>query len=100
MQDMLKQNLFQNCISWRLLWNKNSIFTLGLIMLNASHSTASGYSLNNVLAEGCSNIHILVEILKTHKVVRQTGMRKIYKAVKLQGEKWSIQKCLWGEDLY
>ena len=62
-QQMLQQNIIQNFIPWRAVWNNNSVSTPCRIVFDASQVTGSGYSLNNILAKGCNNMNKLLEVV-------------------------------------
>ena len=58
-QEMLRRSEIQNFIPWRAVWNENPISTP--CKLDASQPTASGWSLNNILAKGKNIMNKLVE---------------------------------------
>ena len=62
-QTMLNNSPFQNFIPWRAVWKASSTSTPCRIVYDASHPTASGYCLNDVLAKGQNNLNKLQEIL-------------------------------------
>ena len=72
-QEMLRNNPIQNFIPWLEVWNGNSINTPCRIIFDASQSTSSGISLNDILAKGKNNMNKLVEIVihwSNHKAHR------------------------------
>ena len=86
-QQMLKNNIIQNFIAWRAVWNGNSLSTNCRLVFDASQPTKSGYSSNNILAKGTNNMNKLVEILTcwtSHLTAFHTDIRKMYNAVKLE----------------
>ena len=60
-QETLRSEI-QNLFPWRAVWNGNSISTPCRLVFDASQPTASGWSLNNILAKGKNNMSKLVEI--------------------------------------
>ena len=79
--EMLTKNPVQNFIPWRAVWNGNSISTLCRLVFDASQPTASGTSLNDILAKEKNNMIKLVEIVicwSTHKTGFHTDAKKMY----------------------
>ena len=62
-QEMLRRSEIQNFIPWRAVWNENSISVSCRLVFYASQPTASGWSLNDILARGENNINKSVEIV-------------------------------------
>ncbi len=101
-QKLLKENPIQNFIPWHIVYNLNSITTDTRLVFNFSHSTPSGYSLNDLLAKGRNNMNKLVDILirwRTHKVVFHTDVEQMYPSLKLEPEHWCFQRYIFQEDL-
>ena len=60
---MLRRSEIQNFVPWRAVWNGNSISTPCRLFFDASQPTASGWTLNDILAKGKNNMNKLVEIV-------------------------------------
>ena len=60
-QEMSRRSEIQNFLPWRAVWNGSSISTLCRLVFDASQPTASGWSLNDILAIGKKNMNKLVE---------------------------------------
>ena len=91
----------QNFIPWRAMWNGNSIITSCRLIFDASQPTASGWSLNDILAKGKNNMNKLVEIVicwSMHKIGYHTNMKKMYNSVKLVEDDWCLQEYIWQKD--
>ena len=85
------------------MWNGNSISTSCRLIFDASQPTASGWSLNDILAKGKNNMNKLVEIVicwSMHKIGYHTSMKKMYNSVKLVEDDWCLQEYIWQKDLY
>ena len=52
----------QYFITWRPVWNNNSVTTPCRLVFEASQLTSSGYSLNSIVDKGRDNMNKLVEI--------------------------------------
>ena len=87
LQEMLRNNKIQNFIPWRAVWKESSISTPCRVVFDASQAKSSGFSLNDILANGRNNMNKLVEIVirwYTHKFAFHTDVQKMYNSVKLQ----------------
>ncbi|XP_066912128.1 uncharacterized protein [Clytia hemisphaerica] len=62
-QSRLHSSPIHYFIPWRAVWKGNSLSTPCRIVFDASQSTSSGYSLNDILAKGRNNLNRLQEIL-------------------------------------
>ena len=85
-QEMLRRSEIQNFIPWRAMWNGNSISTPCRLAFDVSQSTASGWSLNDILAKGENNMNKLVEIAmrwSIYKIGYHTDIKEMYNSVKL-----------------
>eukprot|EP00794_Sanderia_malayensis_P003822 gene3822-biopygen3253 len=101
-QISLANNPMKNFIPWRVVWKANSTTTPSAVVFDASQPTASGYSLNNIIAKGRNNMNKLIEIFvrwRMHKIAFHTDVQKIYNAIKLREEDWCYQRYLWQEQL-
>ena len=99
---MLKASDVQNFIPWRAVWNGNSVSTPCHIIFDASQQTASGTSLNDILAKGKNNTNKLVEIVirwSKHRIGFHTDIKKMYNTVQLRQEDWCLQHYFWQRDL-
>ena len=61
-QEMVAKHPVQNFIPWRAVWNDNSVSRACCLVFDGSQPTASGTSLNDILAKGKNNMKKLVEI--------------------------------------
>ena len=86
--EMLRRSEIQNFIPWRAVWNGNSISTPCRLIFDASQPTASGWSLNDILAKGKNNMNKLIEIT-------DTDIKKMYNSVKLVEDDWCLQQYIW-----
>ena len=101
-QEMLRRSEIQNFIPWRAMWNGNSISTPRRLVFDASQSTVSGWSLNDILAKGENNMNKLVEIVirwSIHKIGYHTDIKKMYNSVKLLDDNWCLLWYIWQKDL-
>ena len=99
---MLRRSEIQNFIPWRAMWNGNSISTPRRLVFDASQSTVSGWSLNDILAKGENNMNKLVEIVirwSIHKIGYHTDIKKMYNSVKLLDDNWCLLWYIWQKDL-
>ena len=86
----------------RAVWNGNSISTRCRLVFDVSQPTASGTSLNGILAKGKINMNKLVETVirwSTHKIGFHTDVKKMYNTVQLQEEHWCFQWYIWQNEL-
>ena len=93
---MLTKNPVQNFIPWRAVWNGSSVSTQCHLVFDTSHPTASGTSLNGILAKRKNDMKKLVEIVihwSTHKTGFHTDLKKIYNTVQLR-EHWYFQRSI------
>ena len=101
-KEIIEKSSIQYFIPWRAVWNTKSLSTPCRLVFDASQVTASGYSLNSILAKGRNNMNKLVEILirwSTHRFAFHTDIRKMYNTVKLVEEDWCYQLYLWHDQL-
>ena len=61
-QKMLRDATLHYYIPWRPVWNSNSISTPCRMVFDASMVTATGLSMNDVLAKGRNQMNKLVEV--------------------------------------
>ena len=102
LQEMLHSSSMQNYIPWRAVWKPSSISTPCRVVFDGSQATASGYSLNDILAKGTNNLNKLQEILirwQIRPVGIHSDVSKMYNTVKLHPDHWALQRYLWQEDL-
>ncbi|XP_057294722.1 uncharacterized protein LOC130623268 [Hydractinia symbiolongicarpus] len=79
-----------------------SVTTPCRIVFDGSFPTASGFSLNDILAKGSNNLNKLQEILvrwSTHKIGIHTDIRKMYNTIRLHEKHWCYQRYVWQENL-
>ena len=98
----LRSNSIQNFIPWRAVWKPSSISTPCRIVLDASQATASGLSLNGILAKGNINLNKLQEIMIRFQILPvgiHSDVSKMYNTVKLHRDYWALQRYPWQEEL-
>ena len=96
-QEMLRRSEIKNFIKWRAVWNGNSISTPCRPVFDVSQPTASGWSLNDILAKGKNNMNKLVEIVirwSMHKIGYHTDIKKMNDSVKLVEDDWCLQQYI------
>ena len=101
-QLMLQTSQIQYYIPWRAVWKGNSVSTPCRVVYDASQATASGYSLNDILAKGRNNLNKLQEILvrwSIHRVAVHTDIRKMYNTIHLKQADWCYQRYIWKPNL-
>ena len=101
-QRMLEEHQTHHFIPWRAVWKGNSISTPCRIVFDASSTTSSGYSLNDLLAKGRNNLNRLQEVLirwSIHKVAMHTDIKKMYNTIKLDESHWCYQRYIWQTNL-
>ena len=101
-QEILRNNPIQNFISWHAVWNGNSVSTPCRVVFDASQPTASGVSLNDILAKGKNNMNKFVEIIirwSSHNTAFHTDIKKMYNSVQLREEHWCLQRYIWQNEL-
>ncbi|XP_066924073.1 uncharacterized protein [Clytia hemisphaerica] len=102
MQQSLAQSNLQNYIPWRAVWKESSVSTPCRVVFDASMTTNSGFSLNDLLAKGRNNMNRLVDIFvrwRCHSVVFHTDVQKMYNSIKLHPSHWGLQRYLWQDQL-
>ena len=93
--EILQSSEKQVLMRRKVVWNENYNSALCRIASNPSHPTASGWSLNDMLAKDKNNMNKLVEIIicwSINRVVIHTDIKKIYNSLKLQKEDWCLQR--------
>ena len=99
-QLMLKNHPMQHFLPWRAVWKGNSVSTPCRVLFDASMSTSSGYSLNDILAKGRNNLNNLQEILwSTKPTAIHSDITKMYNTIQLKESDWCYQRYLWQEEL-
>lgn len=101
-QKRLNENVIQNYIPWRAVWKQNSVSTPCRLVFDASQVTATGYSLNDILAKGRNGMNKLQEIFirwSMYRVGYHTDVQKMYNSVKLHEDHWCFQRYLWDNQL-
>ena len=101
-QSMLKNNQIQHFIPWRAVWKGNSVSTPCRVAFDASQSTSSGYSLNELLAKGGNNLNKLQEIIirwSMRRIAVHTDIKKMYSTIKLRETDCCYQRYIWQHDL-
>ena len=96
-QEELQKNDTQNYIPWRAVWIESSVTTPCRIVFNASQPTHTGYSLNDLIAEGRKNMNRLQDKMlrwSLHKVGFHTD-KKMYNSIKLCENHWCYQRYIW-----
>ena len=98
-QESLAKNPVKNFIPWRVVWKSSSLTTPVRIVFDASMITASGYSLNDILAKGANNLNKLLEIWlrwRMHPFAYHNDINKMYNCLQLVMEDWCLQRY-WFE---
>ena len=101
-QKMLRDATLHYYIPWRPVWNSNSISTPCRMVFDASMVTATGLSLNDVLAKGRNQMNKLVEVIIRWFIRRcafHTDVSKMYNSLKLLPCHWMYQMYLWHPNL-
>ena len=101
-QQQLSNSPTNNFIPWRAVWKGSSMSTPCRIVYDASMPTASGYSLNDILAKGRNSMNKLLEIFlrwRGYRIVFHSDIQKMYNSVKLCESDWCLQRYLWQENL-
>ena len=99
---MLQENPVKYFIPWCAVWKGNSISTPCRVVFDALQARSSGYSLNDILAKGRSNLNKLQEILirwSMHRVAVHSDISKMYNTVRLNQSDWCYQMYIWDPDL-
>ena len=97
LQKVFQEHTVQNYIPWRAVWKENSLSTPCRVVFDASSNTDSGFSLNDVLANGRNNMNKLAEVFirwTTYAAALDTNVQKMYNTVNLQEEDWCLQRYL------
>ena len=98
----LQASSIQNFIPWRAVWKSTSLSTPCRIVFDASFPTASGYSLNDLLAKGSNNLNKLQEVMlrwSTYRVGIHTDVCKMYNTINLESAHWCYQRYIWHPEL-
>ena len=101
-QEMIRNAPLQYFYPWRPVYNSNSVSTPARMVFDASMPTATGYSMNDVLAKGRNQMNKLVEIFIrwfTKRSAFHTDVSKMYNTLKLHEKHWMYQMYLWHPDL-
>ncbi|XP_066919855.1 uncharacterized protein [Clytia hemisphaerica] len=101
-QQMLSDHQCHHYIPWRAVWKGNSISTPCRIVFDASSTTSSGYSLNDLLAKGRNTLNRLQEVLIRffiHPIAMHTDIKKMYNTIKLDESHWCYQRYVWEANL-
>ena len=102
MRKMLNDALMRHYMLWRIVNNENSISTPTRIVFDASSATASGFSINDLLAKGINSLNSMLEIWIKFRLVLiaiHTDIKMMYNVIKLKPEHWTYQRYLWDDDL-
>ena len=87
---------------WRFVVNENSISTPVRVVFDASCVTASGFSINDLLALGINSLNLMIEVWIRFRLVVvaiHTDIKMMYNVVKLKPEHWTFQRYLWDNEL-
>ena len=96
---MLAKKIVQNFIPWRAVWNGNLISTPQRFVFDESQATASGTSLNGILAKGKNNMNKLVEIVIRWSTGFPTGLKKMYNTAQPREQRRCFQRYNWQNEL-
>ena len=94
---MLDRSPIKYFIPWRVVWKESSVNTPCRPVFDASLPTATGFSLNDVLAKGKNNMNKLVEIFIrwfTYLVAFHTDIKKMY-SIRLRRDDWTFQRYIF-----
>ena len=100
--EMLNGCMTRYYMPWRFVMNENSISTPVRVVFDASAATASGFSINDILAKGINSLNSLLEIwirFRSVVVAIHTDIKMMYNVVKLNPEHWTYQRYLWDTEL-
>ena len=95
-------NSFRYFITWRLVFNENSLSTPCRVVFDASCSPKGGCSLNMLLAKGTNNMNKLISILIRwfiQKIGFHTDIAKMYNGIGLDKKHWRYQLYFWDDQL-
>ena len=87
---------------WRFVVNENSVSTPVRIVFDASSATASGFSINDILAKGINSLNSMLEIWIRFRLVVvavHTDIKMMYNVVKLSPAHWTYQRYFWDNEL-
>ena len=101
-QEFLRSTDVQNFLPWRVVFKSSSITTPCRPVFDASMPTASGFSLNDLLAKGRNSMNKMVEIFirwRSHMTAYHNDINTMYNQVKLEHSYWSMQRYWWHETL-
>ena len=68
------------------------------IVFDASSTTSSGFTLNDILAKGINSLNSMLEIMirfRCFVVGMHTDVKMMYNVVKLKPNHWTFQRYLW-----
>ena len=102
MQKILAESPHQNFYPWLVAYKASSQTTPARLVFDASRPTATGYSINDILAKGTNNLNHLLEIFirfRIHKVAFHNDVNKMYNNVRLQSHHWCFQRYLFEPNL-
>ena len=89
-------------IPWDIVWKETSLSTPARTVYDASSKTASGYSLNDILATGIPDLAKLLDVLLDWHMGPTAfvgDVSQFYCSIGLVEESWPYQKLLLREDL-
>ena len=89
-------------IPWRFVENPNSLSTPIRLVFDASSTTSTGLSLNDILAKGINSLNSMICItirFRSYKIALHTDIKQMYNVIKLKPEHWKFQRYLWDPEL-
>ena len=101
-QNYLSNHKIQDFIPRRAVWKQSSISTPCRIVFDASQSTSTGFSLNDLLTKGRNNLNRLQDVLfrwSIHKDAVHTDILKMLNTIKLNHKDWCFQRYVWQKEL-
>ena len=89
-------------IPWSVVWKEASMSSPSRIVFNASMKTASGQSLNSILAKGTNKLPKILSLLirfGSRKAAFSCDIAMAYNMVRLEPSYFTYQRYLWAEGL-
>ena len=89
-------------ILYAFVVNENSVSTPVRIVFDASSATASGFSINDILAKGINCLNSMPDIWIRFRLVVvavHTDIKMMYNVVKVSPAHWTYQRYFWDNEL-
>jgi hypothetical protein len=101
-QELIDNARSKYYIPWSVVYKPGSLSSPFRIVFNASMKTASGHSLNSILAKGLNKLPRILELLVMFGLKRHAfscDISMAYNAIKLTPAFYTFQRFLWAEGL-